>query len=98
MGPGFDTAQVDLVPDQPGIQLLKVEPRAGVTLDARREHGVIHIAVGAATPDGSLGMLTFQAAGLEGPVNLSLQNLKVQRDNAQLAGTVALPKTLTISD
>ena len=86
------------MPDQPGIQLLKVEPRAGVTLDAR-EHGVIHIAVGAATPDGSLGMLTFQARqASKDPVNLSLQNLRVQRDNAQLAGTVALPKPLTISD
>ncbi|WP_322026522.1 hypothetical protein [Burkholderia sp. BCC1977] len=98
-GSAFERAQADLVLDQPGIQLLKVEPRDGVTLDARQDGGVVRIAVGKASADGSLGMLTFRAAqASKGPVSLSLQNLKVWANDAQLVGMVALPRQLTVSD
>ncbi|WP_175873178.1 tetratricopeptide repeat protein [Burkholderia sp. BCC0397] len=98
-GPVFDKAQVDLVLDQPGIRLLKVEPRDGVALDAKQEDNLVHVTVGKTTTDGSLGMLTFQARQVsKAPVNLSLQNLTVLKNDAQLASSVALPKQLTVSD
>jgi len=99
VGPGFEQAQIDLLLDQPGIQLLKVEPRDGVTLNARQDNDVIHIAVGATAADGSLGMLTFRASqASKEPVNLSLQNLKVLKNSTALSGTVALPRQLTVTD
>jgi len=98
-GPSFEEAQIDLVLDQPGIRLLKVEPRDGIALDARQDGSVVHITLGNASADGSLGMLTFQARQAStDPVNLSLQNPKVRRNDALLTGTVALPKQLTVSD
>jgi general secretion pathway protein D len=98
-GPGFDKAKVDLVLDQPGIRLLRVEPRDGVALDAKQEDNLIRITVGKTATDGSLGTLTFQARqASKAPVNLSLQNLTVLKDDAQLDGSVALPKQLTVSD
>jgi len=99
VGPGFDSARVDLVLDRPGIRLLKVEPRDGVVLEAKQEDNVVHITVGKTIPDGSLGMLTFQAEqAWKAPINLSLQNLTVLKSDARLAGAVALPKQLTVSD
>ncbi|KVO10951.1 hypothetical protein WL30_27110 [Burkholderia ubonensis] len=98
-GPGFEKAQLDLVLDQPGIQLLKVEPRDGISLEARQDNNVIHITVGRAAANGSLGMLTLQAKQKSKvPVILSLQNTKVLHNDAQLSSTVALPKQLAVSD
>ncbi|MGQ7934243.1 secretin N-terminal domain-containing protein [Paraburkholderia sp. D1E] len=98
-GPGFEKAELDLVLDQPDIQLLKVEPRAGVALDAKQEGNSLHISIGKATADGSLAMITFQADHpSNGPVNLSLQNLRVEKEShAQMASTVALPKQIVVS-
>jgi general secretion pathway protein D len=98
-GPGFDTARLDLVLDQPGLQLLKVEPRSGVTLDARQDGDVIHLAIGKATADGSLGMLTLRARqGSKVPLNLSLQNASVLQNDAPRPSSVALPRQLNVSD
>jgi general secretion pathway protein D len=85
--------------DQSDIQLLKVEPRAGVALDAKQDGNSLHISIGKAIADGSLAMITLQADHpSNGPVNLSLQNLKVEKENhAQIASTVALPKQIVVS-
>ncbi|MET3228362.1 UNVERIFIED_ORG: general secretion pathway protein D [Burkholderia sp. 1263] len=98
-GPGFEKAELDLVLDQPGIRLLKVEPRAGVALDARQNGNSIHISIGKSVVDGSLATITFQADHeSNGPLNLSLQNLKVEQENhAPMASTVALPKSIVVS-
>ena len=98
-GPSFEKAELDLVLDQSDIQLLKVEPRAGVALDAKQDGNSLHISIGKAIADGSLAMITLQADHpSNGPVNLSLQNLKVEKENhAQIASTVALPKQIAVS-
>jgi general secretion pathway protein D len=98
-GPSFEKAELDLVLDQSEIQLLKVEPRAGVALDAKQNGNSLHISIGKAIADGSLAMITLQADHpSNGPVNLSLQNLKVEKENhAQIASTVALPKQIAVS-
>ena len=98
-GPAFDSARLDLVLDQPGLHLLKVEPREGVTLDARQDGNVIHLTIGKITADGSLGMLTLRAQqGSKAPLNLSLQNTSVFLNQAPRPSLVALPKQLTVSD
>ena len=85
--------------DQPGLHLLKVEPREGVTLDARQDGNVIHLTIGKITADGSLGMLTLRAQqGSKAPLNLSLQNTSVFLNQAPRPSLVALPKQLTVSD
>jgi len=98
-GPGFEKAELDLVLDQPDIRLLKVEPRVGVALDAKQDGNTLHISIGKAAADGSLAMITCQAdRPSNGPLNLSLQNLKVEKENhAQIATTVALPKQIVVS-
>jgi general secretion pathway protein D len=99
-GPGFEKAELDLVLDQSGIRFIKIEPRAGVTLDAKQEGNSLHISIGKVpAADGSLAMLTFQADQAPGgPLNLSLQNLKVEKENhAQMAAAVALPKQIAVS-
>ncbi|WP_213766679.1 secretin and TonB N-terminal domain-containing protein [Caballeronia sp. dw_19] len=98
-GPSFETAELDLMLDQPEIELLKVEPRTGVKVDAKQDGNRFHITIGKAAATGSLAMITFQADHpTNGPLNLSLQNLKVENENhEQLAVTVALPKQILVS-
>jgi general secretion pathway protein D len=98
-GPGFEKAELDLVLDQPDIQLLKVEPSAGVVVDAKQDSNSLHISIGKAAADGSLAMITLRSdRPSNGPLNLSLQNLKVENEkHAQLASTVALPKQIVVS-
>ncbi|TAL99151.1 MAG: hypothetical protein EPN73_00965 [Paraburkholderia sp.] len=99
-GPGFEKAELDLVLDQSGIRFIKIEPRAGVTLDAKQEGNSLHISIGKVpAADGSLAMLTFQADQAPGgPLNLSLQNLKVEKENhAQMAAAVAVPRQIAVS-
>jgi general secretion pathway protein D len=98
-GPSFEKAELDLMLDQPEIQLLKVEARTGVTIDAKQDGNRVHISIGKAMANGSLAMITFQAdRPSNGPLNLSLQNLKVENENhEQLAVTVALPKQILVS-
>jgi general secretion pathway protein D len=98
-GPSFEKAELDLMLDQPEIQLLKVEARTGVTIDAKQDGNRLHISIGKATANGSLAMITFQAdRPSNGPLNLSLQNLKVENEShEQLAVTVALPKQILVS-
>lgn len=98
-GPGFENCELDLIVDQPGIQLLKTEPREGIAIDARQENNVIHLKVGKASTNGSIGMLTLKAKQkLKAPVNLSLQNIKASRGETPVPGIVAPPKQLTVSD
>jgi general secretion pathway protein D len=98
-GPSFEKAELDLVLDQAEIHLLKVEPRAGVTLAAKQDGSSLHISIGKAAADGSLAMITLQADHpSNGPLNLSLQNLKVENENhVPMASTVALPKQIVVS-
>jgi general secretion pathway protein D len=98
-GPSFEKAELDLMLDQPEIHLLKVEPRAGVVFDVKQDGNRLHISIGKAAADGSLAMITFQADhASNGPLNLSLQNLKVENENhAPLTATVALPKQILVS-
>jgi general secretion pathway protein D len=98
-GPSFEKAELDLMLDQPEIQLLKVEARTGVTIDAKQDGNRVHISIGKAMANGSLAMITFQAdRPSNGPLNLSLQNLKVENEShEQLTVTVALPKQILVS-
>jgi general secretion pathway protein D len=98
-GPAFEQAELDLVLDRPDIQMLKVEPRTGVVLNAKRNGDNVHISIGKATADGSLAMISFQADRPAGsPLNLSLQNVKVEKEShVQIPSTVALPRQIVVS-
>ncbi|MBN3759420.1 general secretion pathway protein GspD [Burkholderia sp. Ac-20365] len=99
-GPGFETAEFDLIVDQPDVKLVRTEPRAGVAFDAKQSGGTFHISVGkVAIADGPLATLTLEAARQSnGPLNLSLQNVKVERnDHVPMAAAVALPKQITVA-
>ena len=95
-GPSFETAELDLMLDQPEIQLLNVEARAGVTVNAKLDGNRVHITIGKAVANGSIAMLTFQAdKPSNGPLGLSLQNLKLENEKREeLAVTVTLPKQI----
>lgn len=98
-GPAFEKAQFDLVLDQPGVQLLKIEPRDGIELQARQDGNIIHIAVGRAGANGSIGMLSFKTTHIsKTTISLSLQNAKALENDGQLSSAVALPKQLVVSD
>lgn len=99
-GPGFEKAEFDLVSDQSGIQLLKIEPRSGVVVDAKWQGNALHVSVGKLSrADGQLATVTLEAAqASNGPINLSLQNLKVENpEHAPVAAAVALPKQIIIT-
>jgi general secretion pathway protein D len=99
-GPGFGKAEFDLVFDQPGVKLVKIEPRPGVALDANPQDNRLHVSVGStAQADGQIAALTLQMQQpSNGPLNLSLQNLRVENEaHAQVSAAVALPKQITVS-
>jgi general secretion pathway protein D len=99
-GPGFGKAEFDLVFDQPGVKLLKIEPRAGVALNADPQENRLHVSVGTtAQATGPIAALTLEMQQpSNGPLNLSLQNLKVENEaHAQVGAAVALPKQITVS-
>jgi general secretion pathway protein D len=98
-GPGFEKAEFELVSDQPDVKLLNTEPRSGVVLDAKQTGNTFHIKVGkVATADGSLATITLEAAHpTNGLLNLSLQNLKVEKDDhSSMTTVVALPKQISV--
>jgi general secretion pathway protein D len=98
-GPGFQQAEFDLVADQPGIELLKIEPHSGVALDAKPQENRLHVSVGkVAHSDGPIATLTFKASQRSaGALNISLQDLKVQdKTGAPAATAVALPKQIAL--
>jgi general secretion pathway protein D len=98
-GRKFEKAELDLVLDQPGMQLAKVTPREGTVLEARQDGSIVHLSMSKGGADGSLAMLTFQSDSASGGIlNLSLQNLKVEsEDHVQIRGAVTLPKQVTLT-
>ncbi|MFC0397531.1 hypothetical protein [Paraburkholderia rhizosphaerae] len=99
-GRGFQRAELDLVLDQPGLRLLKVEPHSGVLIDAKPQGNGLHIAIGKVTQsDGPLAAISLETdPPSNGPVNLSLQNLHVENaSNAPLSAAVALPRPIIVS-
>ncbi len=98
-GPAFEKADFDIVLDQPGMRLLKIEPRTGVVLDANMQGDRLHVSVGkVARADGLIAAIGLEAAQpTNGALNVSLQNLKVENErNVPVASAVALPKQITV--
>lgn len=98
-GRTFAKAELDLVLDQTGLRLAKVTPRDGTALEAKQDGNIVHISMGKVNAEGSLAMLTFQSDGTsQGILNLSLQNLKVERENhTEMRSTISLPKQVSLS-